>query len=78
MSASRRSFMALLLGGVSSLAAKPQDVMTWTPSTLTMHWTRDGIPIPGATGNTYNLTAEDVGKTIARVGLRLSPLRNKT
>ncbi len=38
---------------------------TWTggPS-FTFRWLRDGVPIPGATGPTYTLTADDVGKQI--------------
>jgi hypothetical protein len=33
----------------------------------TQQWTRDGVPIPGATGDTYTLTAEDDERVIGFV-----------
>ena len=41
------------------------DPGTWTGSpTFTFEWLRDGVPITGATGSTYTLTPDDVGKQI--------------
>jgi hypothetical protein len=41
------------------------DPGTWTGSpTFTFEWLRDGVPIPGATGSTYTLTPDDVGRQI--------------
>ena len=39
---------------------------TFTPAgaTITRQWTRNGVPISGATGATYLLAAPDSGKTI--------------
>jgi hypothetical protein len=39
---------------------------TWTnsPTSFSRQWTRNGIDIPGANGNTYNLLAIDEGTTI--------------
>jgi hypothetical protein len=40
---------------------------TWTGSatiTITRRWSRNGVPIPGATGSTYTLVAGDSGKAI--------------
>jgi hypothetical protein len=40
---------------------------TWEPSRengFTIQWLRNGTPIPGATNQEYNLTADDVGKTV--------------
>lgn len=34
------------------------------PSTLTYQWSRDGVPLGGATGASYTLTAEDAGTTL--------------
>lgn len=46
-------------------------VLTVTPATLTptgttvgYQWVRNGVPIPGATGTTYRLTAADVGRRV--------------
>ncbi|MDR1834120.1 MAG: Ig-like domain repeat protein, partial [Propionibacteriaceae bacterium] len=38
----------------------------WTPSNVTLYyqWYRNGVAIPGATGQTYTLTAADQGATI--------------
>jgi Ca2+-binding RTX toxin-like protein len=41
-----------------------EDVEKINPDTVTYQWQRDGVDIPGATGITYVLTEEDVGKTI--------------
>ncbi len=43
------------------------DPGTWTGApapTVTFEWLRDGVPIPGATGRTYDLTAADAGHQI--------------
>ncbi|WP_375423923.1 Ig-like domain repeat protein [uncultured Friedmanniella sp.] len=42
---------------------------TWTPSgaSTAYAWLRNGTPVPGATGTTYALTADDVG---ARISVR--------
>lgn len=43
------------------------DAGTWTgreDPVLTHQWNRDGSPIDGATGTTYDLVAEDVGAVI--------------
>jgi hypothetical protein len=41
------------------------DPGTWTGApTFTFEWLRDGVPIPGATGSTYALTPDDVGRQI--------------
>ena len=39
---------------------------TWDPAdaTLTRQWRRNGAAIPGATGRTYTLTTDDLGKAI--------------
>jgi hypothetical protein len=42
------------------------DPGTWTGGpTFSYEWLRDGAPIPGATGPTYTLTPDDVGKQIS-------------
>jgi hypothetical protein len=33
--------------------------------TTSMQWLRDGVPIPGATGDTYTITSADVGTVLA-------------
>jgi serine protease len=33
-------------------------------TTIVRQWLRDGEPIEGATGETYTLTTDDLGKTI--------------
>jgi hypothetical protein len=41
------------------------NVGTWTGApSFTHEWLRDGVQIPGATGSTYTLTPDDVGKRI--------------
>lgn len=35
------------------------------PSTVLIEWLRDGTPIPGANGESYTLTADDVGTNIS-------------
>lgn len=39
---------------------------TWsnTPDAYAYIWQRDGVPIPGASESTYELTADDVGAVI--------------
>lgn len=37
------------------------------PYTMTQHWHRDGAPIDGATGKTYNVTEADVGHVLTCV-----------
>ena len=51
-------------GGVLAL-----DPGAWGPSNVTLRtvWTRDGVPIDGATGGSYSPTAADVGHSIAAV-----------
>ncbi|MET1156584.1 hypothetical protein [Arthrobacter sp.] len=45
----------------------------WKSGTaLTRHWTRDGKPIPGATGTSYTLTGADIG---ARITLTVTGTR---
>ncbi|WP_210508306.1 S8 family serine peptidase [Naasia sp. SYSU D00057] len=43
------------------------DPGTWGPAPveLTIEWLRSGVPIPGATGATYTVTAEDAGRFLA-------------
>ncbi|MFJ9313990.1 CHAP domain-containing protein [Pimelobacter simplex] len=57
----------------AAVAGRPAlgQVLTVTPATLTptgttvgYQWVRDGVPIPGATGTTYRLTAADVGRRV--------------
>jgi len=51
--------------------ARPGNTLTANPSqwdgptTSLFQWTRDGVPIPGATGATFLLSPEDVGHRIA-------------
>jgi hypothetical protein len=43
------------------------DLGTWNspPSSYTFEWHRDGVPIPGATSQDYDIVASDVGDQIA-------------
>lgn len=36
-----------------------------TPTTLVYRWSRDGVPVAGATGASYTLTAEDAGTSLS-------------
>jgi Tol biopolymer transport system component len=40
------------------------DAGTWDDGTVTQVWRRNGVPIPGATGPTYTVTAADAGSAI--------------
>ncbi len=55
-----------LVGTVARTTAA--NLVNWTyPSgklTTGLRWLRDGVPIPGATGATYTITAADVGKLL--------------
>jgi len=60
----------------SKLTAAP-GVWAPSPTTLTYQWSRAGIPISGATAQTYGLTAADAGKQIT-VTVRASRSGNGT
>ncbi|KQZ22531.1 cutinase family protein [Microbacterium sp. Root553] len=60
----------------STLTAAP-GVWAPSPTTLTYQWSRAGIPISGATAQTYGLTAADAGKQIT-VTVRASRSGNGT
>ena len=49
---------------LSTLTANPG---TWSPATvrLSYQWLRDGVAIPGATGQTYSIPLTDIGHTLS-------------
>jgi hypothetical protein len=52
----------LIPGAVLSITTAP--VWNFVPSSVSRQWTRDGAPIGGATGATYEVVAADGGKAI--------------
>ena len=57
--------MPTILGTPAVGGTLSVDLGTWSPAGLaTYQWLRDGAPIAGATGATYQPTAADAGRTI--------------
>jgi hypothetical protein len=56
-------------GAATSGGLLALDPGAWGPSGVTLRtvWTRDGVPIDGATGGSYSPTESDVGHSIAVV-----------